>query len=77
MVAVISAVVGLALGAAVTWVYMMKRSQSFREDVLRAEADLKVRDSQLNEANERLERQRVDHETRDDEDGRHLQSPFR
>ena len=63
MVAVISAVVGLALGAAVTWVYMVKRSQSFREDVLRAEADLKVRDSQLNEANERLERQRVDHET--------------
>ncbi len=63
MVAVISAVVGLALGAAVTWVYMVKRSQSFREDVLRAGADLKVRDSQLNEANERLERQRVDHET--------------
>jgi DNA recombination protein RmuC len=63
MVAVISAVVGLALGAAVTWVYMVKRSQSFREDVMRAEADLKVRDSQLNEANERLERQRVDHET--------------
>ena len=63
MVAVISAVVGLALGAAVTWMYMVKRSQSFREDVLRAEADLKVRDSQLNEANERLERQRVDHET--------------
>jgi DNA recombination protein RmuC len=63
MVAVISAVVGLALGVAVTWVYMVKRSQSFREDVLRAEADLKVRDSQLNEANERLERQRVDHET--------------
>ena len=63
MVAVISAVVGVALGVAVTWVYMVKRSQSFREDVLRAEADLKVRDSQLNEANERLERQRVDHET--------------
>jgi DNA recombination protein RmuC len=63
MVAVISAVVGVALGAAVTWMYMVKRSQSFREDVLRAEADLKVRDSQLNEANERLERQRVDHET--------------
>jgi len=63
MVAVISAVVGLALGVAVTWVYMVKRSQSFREDVLRAGADLKVRDSQLNEANDRLERQRVDHET--------------
>ena len=63
MVAVISAVVGLALGVALTWMYMVKRSQSFREDVLRAEADLKVRDSQLNEANERLERQRVDHET--------------
>ena len=28
MVAVISAVVGLAVGVAVTWTYMMKRSQS-------------------------------------------------
>ena len=63
MVAVISAVVGLAVGVAATWAYMAKRSQSFREEVLRAGADLKVRDSQLNEANERLERQRVDHET--------------
>ena len=63
MVAVISAVVGLALGVAVTWSYTIKRSQSTREEVLRAEADLKVRDSQLTEANERLERQRAEHET--------------
>jgi DNA recombination protein RmuC len=63
VVAVISAVVGLALGVAVTSAYMVKRSQSFREDVLRAQSDLKVRDSQLVEANERLERQRVEHET--------------
>jgi DNA anti-recombination protein RmuC len=63
MVAVISAVAGLALGVAVTWAYMVKRSQSFREDVLRAEADLQVRDAQMKEANERLQRQRIDHET--------------
>ena len=63
MVAVISAVAGLAFGVAVTWAYMVKRSQSFREDVLRAEADLQVRDAQMKEANERLERQRIDHET--------------
>jgi DNA recombination protein RmuC len=63
MVAVISAVVGLAVGVAVTWSYTIKRSQSTREEVLRAEADLKVRDSQLTEANERLERQRAEHET--------------
>jgi hypothetical protein len=44
MVAVISAVVGLALGVAVTWTLSMKRSQTLREDALRADADLKVRD---------------------------------
>ncbi len=63
MVAVISAVVGLALGVALTWALMVKRSQSLREDVLRADADVKVRDSQLLEASQRLERQRVEHET--------------
>jgi DNA recombination protein RmuC len=62
MVAVISAVAGLAFGVAVTWAYSVKRSQSFREDVLRAESDVRVRDSQLEEASVRLERQRVDHE---------------
>jgi len=63
MVAVLSAVVGLALGVAITWVLTGEARASLREDVLRAEADLKVRDSQLSESNERLERQRVDHET--------------
>jgi DNA recombination protein RmuC len=62
MVAVISAVVGLALGVTLTWALMMKHAQSVREDVLRAQSDLKVRDSQLVEAHERLERQRADHE---------------
>ena len=62
MVAVISAVVGLALGVAVTWTLSVKRSQTLREDALRADADLKVRDSQLIEANQRLDRQRADHE---------------
>jgi DNA recombination protein RmuC len=63
MVAVISAVVGLALGVAVTWTLSVKRSQTLREDVLRAGADLKVRDSQLLEAKQRLDRQRAEHES--------------
>ena len=63
MVAVISAVVGLALGVALTWALMERRSQSLLEDALRADADVKVRDSQLLEASQRLERQRVEHET--------------
>jgi DNA recombination protein RmuC len=63
MVAVISAVVGLALGVALTWALMVKRGQSLREDVLRAESELRVRDSQLAESSERLERQRVDHDS--------------
>jgi DNA recombination protein RmuC len=63
MVAVISAVVGVVVGVALTWAYMVKRSQALRDDTLRAAADLKVRDSQLLEARERLERQRVEQET--------------
>jgi DNA recombination protein RmuC len=63
MVAVISAVIGLALGVALTWALMVKRSQSLREDVMRVQSDLKVRDSQLTESNDRLERQRLDHVT--------------
>lgn len=62
MVAVISAVVGVALGVALTWAFMVKRGQSLREDVMRAESELRVRDSQLKESSERLERQRVDHD---------------
>jgi DNA recombination protein RmuC len=59
----IGVVIGVALGVAVTWALMIKRAQSVREDVLNAQSDLRVRDSQLIEANERLERQRADHET--------------
>ena len=62
MVAVISAVVGLALGVAITSALMVKRAQSLREDVLHSESELKVRDSQLAESNARLERQRLEHE---------------
>jgi len=61
--AVISAVVGLAIGVVLTWALMVKRAQSLREDVLRAQSDVKVRDSQLAESSERLERQRVDHQS--------------
>jgi DNA recombination protein RmuC len=62
MVVVISAIVGLAVGVAVTWTLSLKRSQTLRDDALRTEADLKVRDSQLLEANQRLDRQRAEHD---------------
>jgi DNA recombination protein RmuC len=62
MVALISAVVGLAVGVALTWALALKRTQSLREDALRVDAEMKVRDSQLIEANDRLNRQRADHE---------------
>lgn len=61
MVAAIGVIIGLVLGVAVTWAVFTKRCQALREEVLHAQSDVKVRESQLSEANERLERQRVDH----------------
>lgn len=72
MVAAISAVFGLFVGGALTWALMVKRSQSLREDVLRVEADLKVREAQMLEANDRLERQRVEHQTSFDQMGQNF-----
>ena len=63
MVGVVAGVIGLALGVAVMWGLSMKRSQSLRDEVTRAESALAVRDSQLAAANDLLERQRVDHAT--------------
>ena len=63
MVGVVAGVIGLALGVAVMWGLSMKRSQSLRDEVTRAESALAVRDSQLTAANDLLERERVDHAT--------------
>ncbi|MEO9181814.1 MAG: hypothetical protein ABI298_09215, partial [Acidimicrobiales bacterium] len=61
MVAAIGVIIGLAFGVAITWVVFTKRSEALRGEVLHAQSDVKVRDSQLSEAHDRLERQRVDH----------------
>jgi DNA recombination protein RmuC len=61
MVGVLAGVAGLVLGVAVTWALSLRRSESLREDVVRAASALAVRDSQLAAASEQLERQRVEH----------------
>ncbi len=61
MVVAIGVIIGLVIGGAVTWVVSTKRSHALHDEVFQARSDLKVRDSQLAAANERLERQRVDH----------------
>ena len=63
MVAAISVIIGLVLGVAVTWALSVKRSQSLRDEVSTVESNLKVRDAQLVDALDRLERQRIDHTT--------------
>jgi DNA recombination protein RmuC len=61
MVAALGVIVGLVLGAAATWAYSLKRSQSLRDDASTAQSELRVRDSQLTDALARLDRQSADH----------------
>jgi DNA recombination protein RmuC len=61
MVAVVGVIIGLALGVAVTWAYSVKRSQVLRDDVMRANSDVAVRESQLVDARAQLERQSAEH----------------
>jgi DNA recombination protein RmuC len=61
MVAALSIVVGLALGVAGTWAYSLKHSQVLSDKVSAAQSELRVRDSQLADAQARLERQSADH----------------
>ena len=63
MITLLVGVVGLALGVALTWLLGSQRARSQREDLVRVESSLAVRDVQLSGALEQLERQRVEHET--------------
>ena len=62
MLALLSGVVGVVLGALVVWALSLKRSQTLRDGVARAQQDLAVRDSQFAIANEGLARERAEHE---------------
>ena len=62
MLALLSGVVGVVLGALAVWALSLKRSQSLRDGVARAQQDLAVRDSQFVIANEGLARERAEHE---------------
>ena len=62
MLALLSGVVGVVLGALAVWALSLKRSQSLRDGVARAQQDLAVRDSQFAIANEGLARERAEHE---------------
>ncbi|NNN00896.1 MAG: DNA recombination protein RmuC [Acidimicrobiaceae bacterium] len=63
MVALLVGVAGVVLGAALTWALFVRRVQTLREDVLRGESALSLRESELAAANQFLERQRAEHET--------------
>jgi DNA recombination protein RmuC len=63
MIELLVGVVGLVLGAAVAWAVSMRRTQGLREEVLKTESALAVRDTQLASANHLLERQRAEHAT--------------
>jgi DNA recombination protein RmuC len=62
MVALLVGVAGLVLGAGVMWGFSMQRAQSLREEVLKAQGTVSVRETELVAANSLIERQRVDHE---------------
>lgn len=62
MVALLVGVAGLVLGAGVMWGVTTRRAQSLREEVLRAQGTVSVRETELAAANSLIERQRVDHE---------------
>lgn len=62
MVALLVGVIGVVLGALVMWGVSLRRAQSLREDVLRAQSTITVRETELAALNNLLERQRLDHE---------------
>jgi DNA recombination protein RmuC len=61
MIAILSAVLGLVVGAALTWSFAQRRSQTSREAVSRVASQLAVRDSELANARENVERLRQEH----------------
>jgi len=62
MVALLVGIAGLVVGAGLMWGIAARRAQTLREQVLRTEATVSVRDTELAAANAQIERQRADHE---------------
>jgi DNA anti-recombination protein RmuC len=62
MIAVLSAVIGLVVGAALTWSFAQRQSQRSREMVGQFTAQLAVRESELANARENVERLRQEHD---------------
>ena len=62
MVALLVGIAGLVVGAGLMWGIATRRAQTLREQVLRTEATVSVRDTELAAANAQIERQRADHE---------------
>jgi DNA recombination protein RmuC len=62
MIAVLSAVIGLVVGAAFAWSIAQRRSQSSREAVSQYKSQLLVRESELANARENVDRLRQEHD---------------
>ena len=63
MVVALVGIVGLCLGAGIAWVITSRRAQAMREEVLRTETLVAVRDAELASATALIERQRSEHVT--------------
>ncbi|HUV58294.1 MAG TPA: DNA recombination protein RmuC [Acidimicrobiales bacterium] len=63
MVVALVGIVGLFLGAGIAWVVTSRRAQAMREEVLRTETQIAVRDAELASATALIERQRSEHVT--------------
>ena len=61
MVGFVGAVVGLVLGALATWVWSLRRAQALHNALGLAKSELAVRDSQMAQVNESLDRERIEH----------------
>ncbi len=62
MIAILSAVVGLVVGAALAWSFAQRRSQTSREAVSQFRSQLAVRESELANARENVDRLRQEHD---------------
>jgi len=62
MIATLSAVIGLLVGAALAWSFAQRRAQTAREAVRQFQSQLAVRDSELANAREYVDRLRQEHD---------------
>src|ERR1700722_2178009 len=62
MIAILSAVLGLVVGAALAWAFAQRHSQTSREAVSQIKAQLAVRESELASARDSVDRLRQEHD---------------